>query len=65
MEYLKIINLLNNTPNQPSKFRTRNWSDMMNYKELMMLIRTVNVNPQWLGKAYVNIGMQTYMLKEL
>ena len=46
MDYLKIINLLNNTRNQPSKLRTRNWSDMMNYKELMMLIRTVNVNPQ-------------------
>ena len=24
MEYQKIINLLDNTPNQPSKFRTRN-----------------------------------------
>ena len=38
---------------------------MMNHKELMMLIRTVNVNPKRLGKAYVIIGMQTYMLKEL
>ena len=25
MEYQKIINLLNNTQNEPSKFRTRNW----------------------------------------
>ena len=25
MEYPKIINLLDNTPNQPSKFRTKNW----------------------------------------
>ena len=25
MEYQKIINLLKNTPNQPSKFRTKNW----------------------------------------
>ena len=25
MEYHKIINLLENTPNQPSKFRTKNW----------------------------------------
>ena len=24
MEYQKVINLFNNTPNQPSKFRTRN-----------------------------------------
>ena len=25
MEYQKLINLLDNTPNQPSKFRTKNW----------------------------------------
>ena len=25
MEYQKIINLLDNTPNQPSRFRTKNW----------------------------------------
>ena len=25
MEYRKIINLLDNTPNQPTKFRTKNW----------------------------------------
>ena len=25
MEYQKIINLLENTPNQPSKFKTKNW----------------------------------------
>ena len=25
MKYQKIINLLDNTPNQPTKFRTRNW----------------------------------------
>ena len=25
MEYQEIINLLDNTPNQPSRFRTKNW----------------------------------------
>ena len=25
MEYRKTINLLGNTPNQPSKFRVKNW----------------------------------------
>ena len=25
MEYQEIINFLNNTPNQASKFRTKNW----------------------------------------
>ena len=28
MDYQKIINLLDNTVNQPSKFRTRNWVKM-------------------------------------
>ena len=30
MEYQKIINLLDNTANQPSKFRTRNWVEINN-----------------------------------
>ena len=28
MEYHKILNLLNNTPNQPSRFRTENWVEI-------------------------------------
>ena len=28
MEYQKIITLLNNTQNEPSKFRTRNWVEI-------------------------------------
>ena len=28
MEYQKIINLLDNTPNQLSKFRTKNWNEI-------------------------------------
>ena len=28
MEYQKIINLLNNTPDQPTKFRTKNWVEI-------------------------------------
>ena len=27
-EYQKIINLLNNEPNQPTKFRTKNWIEI-------------------------------------
>ena len=30
MEYKKIINLLDNTPSQPSKFRTKNWVEINN-----------------------------------
>ena len=28
MEYQKIINLLDNTPNQPTKFRTKYWVEI-------------------------------------
>ena len=28
MEYQKIMNLLDNTPNQLSKFRTKNWIEI-------------------------------------
>ena len=28
MKYQKIINLLDNTPNQPSKFKTKNWVEI-------------------------------------
>ena len=28
MEYQKIINLLDNTLNQPTKFRTKNWVEI-------------------------------------
>ena len=30
MEYQKIINLLENTPSQPTKFRTKNWAEINN-----------------------------------
>ena len=28
MEYQKIINLLENTANQPTKFKTKNWAEI-------------------------------------
>ena len=28
MEYQKIINLLGNTPNQPTEFRTKHWVEI-------------------------------------
>ena len=28
MEYKQIINLLDNTPNQPAKFRAKNWVEI-------------------------------------
>ena len=39
MEYQIIANLIDDTSNQPSKFRTRNWvQKMMNQEEHTMLI---------------------------
>ena len=46
MEYKKIINLLDNTPNQPTKFRTNNWVEI-NDEE----IGTYNTNSQIKFKA--------------
>ena len=50
MEYQKIANLVDDTPNQPSKFRTRNWVEMNDE-----LRRAYNVNSQ--------IKFKTTMLK--
>ena len=39
MEYQKIIYLFDDTKNQPSKFRTRNWVEkMMNRKGCMIIV---------------------------
>ena len=39
MEYQKIINLLDNTRNQQSKFRTRNWIKINDESRRMYNIR--------------------------
>ena len=41
MEYKKIINLLDNGPNQPNKFKTKNWVEINDY-----LGGTYNTNGQ-------------------
>ena len=38
MEYQKIANLFDTASNQPSKFRTRNWVEMMNQEEHILLM---------------------------
>ena len=66
MEYQKIINLLDSTKNQQSKFRTRNWVEI-NYDSR----GTYNTNSQikfkssMLKSSFVNIVIHTRMLKEL
>ena len=39
MEYQKTINFLENAPNQPTKFRTKNWAE---------------INDDWRGKYNTN-----------
>ena len=48
MEYQKIANLLDdNKSNQPSKFRTKNWVEiMMNQEEHIMLIVKLSLKLQ-------------------
>ena len=48
MEYQEIINLLDNTSHQPSKFRTRNWFEISVESR-----RTCNVNSQMKFKITV------------
>ena len=52
MEYQKVINLVDNTPNQLPKFRTRNW---------------IEINEQSRGVYNVNsnIRFKTTMLKSI
>ena len=46
MEYQKIINLLDNAPNQPTRFRTKNWVEINNDSR-----GTYNTNSQIKFKA--------------
>ena len=50
MEYQKIVNLIDDTSNQPSKFRTKNWVEINDESR-----RAYNVNSQ--------IKLKTTMLK--
>ena len=52
MEYEKILNLLDNTPNQPTKFKAKNWIEINNYVR-----GTCNTNSQ--------IKFKTSMLKSI
>ena len=67
MEYQRIINLLNDTTNESSKFKTRNWVEINDESQ-----GTYNVSyqikfkvSQWLGHTYVIIVMHTCILQKL
>ena len=67
MEYQKIINLLDNTPNQPSKFRTKNWVEINeDFRRTYNTTIQIKFKISVLKSRYsdVIIVMYTYLLKE-
>ena len=65
MEYQKIINLVDNTSNQLSKFRAKNWIEInVQSREVIIPVVTLDLRPQCSSLVHVNIVMQTYLLKE-
>ena len=47
MEYQRVIALLDNTSNQPFKFRTRNWTEINDELRESMIILASNLKLQW------------------
>ena len=39
MEYQKMINLLDNTPNQPTKLRTKNWVEKNDESHVTVIVK--------------------------
>ena len=65
MEYQKIINLLDNTSNQLSKFRTNNWIETNDQsREVYNTNSDIRFKTTMLKLVYVIIVMHTYLLKE-
>ena len=59
MEYQKIINFLDNTPNQPTKFRTKNWVEIND-----ALRGTYNTNSQIKSKT-LNLKLNLIIVKHI
>ena len=66
MKYQKIINLLDDTTNQQSKFRTKNRIKINDQSRGSYSIRNqIKLNTSMIRLIYVIIVMYTYMFKEL
>ena len=66
MEYQKVWNLLDNTQNQPFKFRTRNWVQINDdSQEHITLIAKLNLKLYCSSQVYLIVVMRTYLLREL
>ena len=65
MEYQKIANLLDNTLDQPSKFRTKNWVEINDEsKESYGTGSDIKFKTTVLSLIYVIMLMHTYLLRE-
>ena len=49
MEYQKIINLLDDTTNQPSKFRTRDWVEINDESKVRYDNSNIRFNPSMIS----------------
>ena len=64
MEYQKIANLLDNTSNQPSKFRTKNWVEINDESRGTYTGSDIKFKTTVLRSNYVIMLMHRYMLRE-
>ena len=61
MEYQKIIKFLDNTPNQPTKFRTKNWVEIHDdSREMHNTNSQIKFKLQCLGQIYMIKVMHIY-----
>ena len=66
MAYQKILNLLDKAPNQPTKFRTKNWVEVNDDAHRPYNTNNqTNLKLQYKSQVYVIIVMHIYLLKEL
>ena len=61
MEYQKIMNFLDNTPNQPTKFKSKNWAEITNNSRGRYNTNSrIKFKTSMLGQVYVIIVMYIY-----
>ena len=66
MKYQKIINLLDNTSNQPFNFRTKNWVKINNkLRGNHDSNNDIKFETSMIRTSLCGYRMHTYMLKEL
>ena len=63
MEFQKIRNLLDNLPNQLSKFRTKNWIKI-NDQSRGVYNTNSDIRFKTISLVYLIMVMHTYLLKE-